>query len=93
HSKNSSNSDDIFNNTFRGKISYEIISLEKEYTYYSETENFFLAISLDIKNKRTIEEALDLYIREEILEGENKFLVEKYNKKISILRRCSIKKL
>jgi len=84
---------DIFDDSFRGKISYEIISLEKEYSYYSETETPFLAISLDIKNKRTIEEALDLYIRGEVLEGENKYLVEKYNKKISILRRCSIKKL
>jgi ubiquitin C-terminal hydrolase len=87
------NKKDIFDDSFRGKISYEIISLEQEYSYYSETENQFLAISLEIKNKRTIEEALDLYIRGEILEGENKYLVEKYDKKISILRRCSIKKL
>lgn len=87
------NPTDIFDDSFRGKISYEIVSLEKEYSYYSEMENPFLAISLDIKNKRTIEEALDLYVRGEVLEGENKYLVEKYNKKISILRRCSIKKL
>lgn len=92
-SKSLSAQKDIFDDSFRGKISYEVISLEKEYSYYSETETPFLAISLDIKNKRTIEEALDLYIRGEVLEGENKYLVEKYNKKISILRRCSIKKL
>ncbi len=92
-SKSLSVQKDIFDDSFRGKISYEVISLEKEYSYYSETETPFLAISLDIKNKRTIEEALDLYIRGEVLEGENKYLVEKYNKKISILRRCSFKKL
>jgi ubiquitin C-terminal hydrolase len=87
------NKENIFDDKIKCRISSEVISLEKEYPYYSEQENPHLAISLDIKNKRTLEEALDLFIKGEALEGENKINVEKYDKKISILKRCSIKKL
>jgi hypothetical protein len=45
-----------------GKISHEIISLEEDFPYYSEREEAYLTISLEIKNKKNIYEALDLYI-------------------------------
>ena len=79
--------------SFKGKISNEIISLEKEYPYYSCRDEPFFKLTLDIKGHKSLEEALDFYIKEEILEGENKYFVDKYNKKISISKRCSIKKM
>jgi ubiquitin C-terminal hydrolase len=83
----------IFEDSIRCKISYETISIEKDYPYYKETDSSALSISLDIKNKRSIEEALDLFTKGEVLEGENKYYCEDHDKKISIIRRCSLKKL
>jgi hypothetical protein len=50
--------------------------LEASYPYVGEREEDFYAITLDIKNKKTIQEALDLYIKPDILEGENKYHCE-----------------
>ena len=52
-----------------------------------------MTINLDIKNKKNIQEALDLYIKDDILEGENKYFCEKHNKKIKVKKRCCIKSL
>ncbi len=38
-------------------------------------------------------DALDLYIRPDHLEGENKYMCEKYNRKIDAQRRSYLKKL
>jgi ubiquitin C-terminal hydrolase len=80
----------VLDESIRGRLSSEVISLDKEYPYYSEQETPSLNISIDIKNKRTIEDALDLYVKGEIIEG---YDCEKYNKKINIIKRNSIKKL
>ena len=87
------NMENCLEESFKGKISNEIISLEKEYPYYSCRDEPFFKLTLDIKGHKSLEEALDFYIKEEILEGENKYFVDKYNKKISISKRCSIKKM
>jgi len=52
------------------------MSLETEYPYVGEREEPFYAITLDIKNKKTIQEALDTYIKPDILEGDNKYYCE-----------------
>lgn len=76
-----------------GKLSHEIISLEEDSPYYGKREEPYFTISLEIKNKKNIYDALDLYVKGEILEGENKYFCEKYNKKIKVLKRCLIKSL
>jgi ubiquitin C-terminal hydrolase len=48
---------------------------------------------LDIKNKKNIIEALDLYVKPDVLEGDNKYLCEKYDKKINAQRRSYLKRL
>ena len=85
--------ENFLENSFKGKISNEILSQEKEYPYYSQSEEPFYRITLDIKEHKTLEEALDAYIKGEILDGDNKFYVEKYKRKISIRKSCSLKKL
>ena len=85
--------ENFLENSFKGKITNEIVSLEKEYPYYSQTDEPFYRITLDIKGHNNLEDALDAYIKGEILDGDNKYYVEKYNKKISIKKRTSIKKI
>ena len=85
--------ENFLENSFKGKISNEILSQEVEYPYYSQSEEPFYRITLDIKEHKTLEEALDAYIKGEILEGDNKYYVEEYKKKISIRKSCSLKKL
>ena len=63
-----------------GEICNEIKSLESEYEYISQTPEPFFSIQLDIKNKKSIQEALDSYIKPDILEGDNKYYCEKYDK-------------
>ena len=79
--------------SFKGKISNEILSQEKEFPYYSQSEEPFYRITLDIKGHKTLEEALDAYIKGEILDGDNKYYVEQYKRKISIRKSSSLKKL
>ena len=87
------NKENFLENSFKGKITNEIVSLETEYPYYSQTDESFYSITVDIKNHKTLEDALNSYVKGEILEGENKFFVEKYKKKISIKKRTSLKKI
>jgi ubiquitin C-terminal hydrolase len=76
-----------------GKLSHEIISLEPDYPYFTEREEPFLTISLDIKNKKNLAEALDLYIKPDILEGENMYFCDQFNRKMRVKKRCSLKTL
>ena len=85
------NKQDFLENSFKGGISNEILSLEKDYKYYSQITEPFYRITLDIKGNKTLEEALDAYVKGEILDGENKYFCSDYNKKISVKKRTSIK--
>jgi ubiquitin C-terminal hydrolase len=75
---------DIITQNLGGQISSFIISEESEYPYFAEKEENFLTIQVEIKNKKNLQEALDLYVKEEILEGENKYFCEKYNQHIKV---------
>ena len=77
---------------FGGEICSEIKSLEDEYEYVSQTIEPFFSVQLDIKNKKSIQEALDFYIKPDILEGDNKYYCEKYDKKIKVHKRAFINK-
>ena len=85
------NKQDFLENSFKGGISNEILSLEKDYKYYSQITEPFYRITLDIKGHKNLEEALDAYVKGEILDGENKYYCSDYNKKISVKKRTSIK--
>ena len=60
----------------------ETKSLEKAFPFVGEREEPFFALSVDIKNKRSLKEALDLYIKPDILEGDNKYQCEKHDNKL-----------
>ena len=85
------NKENFLENSFKGKIANEILSLEKEYPYYSQSEEPFFRITLDIKGHKSLEEALDAYVKGEILDGDNKYYVDEYKRKISIRKSSSLK--
>ena len=76
-----------------GTLCNETRSLEQEYPYVGEKLEEFYTIPLDIKDKRTIQEALDLYVKPDVLEGDNKYHCEEHDKKISAQRRTFINDL
>lgn len=53
----------------------------------------FLSISLQVKNKKSIQNSLDNFIQGELLEGPNAYYCEKCAKKLKTLKRVCIKKL
>ena len=87
------NKEDFLNESFKGIICNEMFSLEEEFPHYSSRDESFIRITLDIKNHKTLESALDAFVSDEVLEGDNKYFVEKYNRKISIRKRAMIKTL
>lgn len=56
-------------------------------------EEPYLTISLEVKNKANIKEALDLFVKGDMLEGDNAYHCERCDKKIDTLKRCCIKRL
>ena len=85
--------ENFLENSFKGKIANEIVSLDKDHPYYSKTDEDFYRVTLDIKGHKTLDGALDAYVKGEILDGENQYYVEKYQQKLSIRKSSSLKKL
>ena len=83
----------LLNTCFGGVFVHEIESCEPEFPYNGESEEQFYRISLDIKHKKTLAEAMDLYIKEDILDGDNKYFCDQHDRKITAKRRCLISKL
>lgn len=76
---------------FHGKFVWQIISQES--SYCSEREEDFTIITVDIKDKKSIEESLDLLVSGELLTGDNKVQDDVENRKVDAIRRCSIRQL
>ena len=76
---------------FGGSFCNELIC--KGCPHHYEREEPYLAINLNIKNKKNIKDSLDSFILGEVLEGENAYLCEKCNLKVKTVKRVSIKKL
>lgn len=79
--------------TIGGTLCNETKSLEAEFPYLGVQQEPFYAVTLDIKNKKNIQEALDAYIKPDVLEGDDKYLCEQYNRKISAHRRTYLNDL
>ncbi|CAD8169747.1 unnamed protein product [Paramecium pentaurelia] len=76
-----------------GTLINEIKSLEPDYDFRRENEEPFLTVSVDIKHKKCLEEALDLFVKGDVLDGENKYLCEEVQRKIDVQKRQYFKKL
>lgn len=81
----------VIKNLFQGIFANEFIC--KGCPHYSEREEPFLAINLQVKNKHSIKESLDSFVEGEMLEGDNAYYCEKCEKKVNTLKRCCIKRM
>lgn len=79
--------------TFGGKLTCKITSLEEEFPFQNEIEEPFIMLSLDIKHNRTLQDALAYYMRGEILDKENKFFLEKYQKRVTVIKKYQLNTL
>lgn len=74
-----------------GKMSTQLIC--KGCPHRSERDEQFYTMSLDIQNKKDILEALQLYVRGDMLEGDNAYFCETCKKHVDTLKRSCIKEL
>lgn len=74
-------------------VANEIKSLESGYEYKSDPEDFSLKLSLDIKGKTRIEDALEAFIKESVFDNDNKYYCEKHKRKIRASSKLIIKTL
>eukprot|EP01022_Parablepharisma_sp_SALTPOND_P007762 TRINITY_DN1328_c0_g1_i1.p1 TRINITY_DN1328_c0_g1~~TRINITY_DN1328_c0_g1_i1.p1 ORF type:complete len:1765 (+),score=179.57 TRINITY_DN1328_c0_g1_i1:714-6008(+) len=83
----------LLNETMETILTDQVESLELDKPYSSERDEPCFKISLDIKGKKTIEEALDAFVKGDVLEGDNKLYCPEYDKKIRVNKRFVIKSL
>ena len=76
---------------FGGVLSNELIC--KGCPHYSEREEPFLVVSLQVKNKKNIFQSLSSFIEGEMLEGDNAYFCAQCDKKVNTLKRVCLKKL
>jgi ubiquitin carboxyl-terminal hydrolase 9/24 len=50
-------------------------------------------VSLEVKNKKSVQESLNSFVDGDLLEGDNAYFCEKCEKKVNTKKRCCIKKL
>jgi ubiquitin carboxyl-terminal hydrolase 9/24 len=81
----------IIRRSFGGLLSNELIC--RDCPHQSSREELFLALPLQVKNKRSIYEGLQTMTEGEMLEGDNAYFCEKCEKKVSTLMRMCIKRL
>jgi ubiquitin C-terminal hydrolase len=77
--------------TIQGTFVYKTKSIETPYK--SDREEKFYMITVDVKNKNTLEESLELNIAEELFSGENKLEDPDAGRKVDALRRCAVRQL
>ena len=61
--------------------------------YFSEKQDELYTIPLDVQHKSSLPEALDLFIKGDKLEGDNRVFVERAGRKIDAMKRTVIKSL
>lgn len=60
----------------------QIKSLEAEYPFSSEREEDIYAIPLDVRLKNNFSDAMDLFVKQDMLEGDNKYKCDQYDRHI-----------
>ncbi|KAL6068267.1 USP domain-containing protein, variant 2 [Balamuthia mandrillaris] len=86
-----SHQEKLLHNIWCGKMTSQLIC--KGCPHRSERDEPFYTISLDIKGKKDILEALQLYVRGDMLEGDNAYFCELCGKHVDTLKRSCIKTL
>ncbi|KAF8979549.1 hypothetical protein BGZ46_005284 [Entomortierella lignicola] len=83
--------EELFKQQYGGKLVQQIKS--KDCEHISEREDSFFSIQCEVKNKKTLEESLQLYVQGEILDGDNKYKCSSCDKHVDAIKRACIKEL
>ncbi|CAO3573904.1 unnamed protein product [Mortierella alpina] len=83
--------EELFKQQYGGKLVQQIKS--KDCEHISEREDSFFSIQCEVKNKKTLEESLQLYVQGEILDGDNKYKCSGCDKHVDAIKRACIKEL
>ncbi|KAG0316912.1 hypothetical protein BGZ99_006614 [Dissophora globulifera] len=83
--------EELFKYQYGGKLVQQIKS--KDCEHISEREDSFFSIQCEVKNKKTLEESLQLYVQGEILDGDNKYKCSSCDKHVDAIKRACIKEL
>ena len=86
------NEQGCIDSVFGGTLISQMISTE-ECGHKSEREEAFHTVSLTVKDKATLNEALELFVKGDILDGDNKWLCSQCNAKKAALKRSCFGKL
>lgn len=85
------NNKKLISRTFKGNFSNQLIPMGCPHK--RERPEPYFAISLEVKNKASIQESLATFIEGEMLEGDNQYMCETCKKKYPTLKRTTIKSL
>jgi len=76
---------------FGGTLTNQLLPQGCEHS--SERDEPFYALSIDVKNKKNLQEALELFVEGETLSDDNAVFCEGCQKKLDTVKRCCIKTL
>jgi ubiquitin C-terminal hydrolase len=85
------NEEKMLNHLFGGEVVNQIISQECEHKV--ERTEPFLTVQIEVKGKNSVYESLDLFIQDDILDGDNKYECSKCKTKVNARKRCCINQL
>jgi hypothetical protein len=83
--------ENVIKQHFGGVLSNEFIC--KGCPHYSEREESFINVNLQVKNKKSILQSLSSFVEGEMLEGDNAYQCNECNKKVNTLKRACLKRL
>lgn len=76
---------------FGGEIINQVIS--KDCPHLSERVEGFFALSIEVKGKKNILESLELFVKGDVLEGDNKYFCDSCKAKVNAVRRSCVNSL
>eukprot|EP01129_Flabellula_baltica_P014013 TRINITY_DN6628_c0_g1_i1.p1 TRINITY_DN6628_c0_g1~~TRINITY_DN6628_c0_g1_i1.p1 ORF type:complete len:2292 (+),score=457.58 TRINITY_DN6628_c0_g1_i1:2-6877(+) len=82
----------ILKNIFGGKIASQLIGKDT-CTHQRERDEPFYALTVEIQDKSSLEESLELFVDGEVLSGENQYNCEQCEKGVDTLKRNVLKEL
>ncbi|KAG0375629.1 hypothetical protein BGX24_008849 [Mortierella sp. AD032] len=83
--------EELFKKQYGLKLVQQIKS--KDCEHISEREDSSFSIQCEVKNKKTLEESLQLYVQGEILDGDNKYKCSTCDNHVDAIKRACIKEL
>ncbi|KAF9930001.1 hypothetical protein FBU30_001020 [Linnemannia zychae] len=83
--------EELFKKQYGLKLVQQIRSMNCE--HISEREDSSFSIQCEVKNKKSLEESLQLYVQGEILDGDNKYKCSTCDKHVDAIKRACIKEL